>query len=42
MSIIGIQKASTTMENFKENIYRVYPEARMMKLQRLDKNAEKK
>jgi P63C domain len=35
MTIIGIQRASTTMENFKENLYRAYPMARSQRNKRL-------
>ncbi len=41
MSVIGIQKASMTMENFKENIYRAYPEARIRRLSIIEKKEEK-
>ena len=42
MSIMGIQKASTTMENFKENLYRAYPEARIHRQRRINEKRRKK
>ena len=37
MSVIGIMKASTTMEKFKENIRIAFPNARIQRLKRLKK-----
>ena len=42
MSVMGIIKASTTMENFKENIYRAFPEYRIRKLYRIEEKQRKK
>ena len=42
MSVLSIMKASTTMENFKENLYRAFPEARTNRVRRIDEARKKK
>lgn len=42
MSIIGIMKASTTMEKFKENIRIAYPNARIQRIKRIKEVQRKK
>ena len=42
MSVLGIMKASLTLENFKENIYRAYPDSRVNRMKRIAKNKKER
>jgi hypothetical protein len=42
MSVMGIQKASRTMEEFKSNLFRAFPDVQSNRMKRLAEKKEEK